>query len=48
LKKFVKRCIKLLVIKILKKDLIYKGYENVKNFSWEKCAKKTLNVLISL
>jgi len=31
-----------------KKDLIYKGYENVKNFSWEKCAKKTLNVFISL
>jgi len=31
-----------------KKDLIYKGYENVKNFSWEKCAKETLNILTSL
>ncbi len=31
-----------------KKDLINRGYENVKNFSWEKCAKETLNILVSL
>jgi len=28
----------------LREDLIKKGYERIKNFSWEKCAKKTLEV----
>ncbi len=30
----------------LKKDLIEKGYENIKRFSWQKCAQETLNVLL--
>jgi glycosyltransferase involved in cell wall biosynthesis len=29
----------------VKRDLINKGYENVKRFSWDKCARETLNVL---
>jgi len=29
-----------------KKDLIEKGYENLKEFSWQKCAQETLNVLL--
>ncbi len=29
----------------IKKQLIKKGLENVKNFSWERCAKETLKVL---
>ena len=29
----------------LREDLIKKGYEQVKKFSWEKTAKETLNVL---
>lgn len=32
----------------LKKDLITKGYENVKRFSWKKCAQETLKVLANL
>ena len=32
----------------LRKDLIAKGYQNVKRFSWQKCAQETLKVLISL
>src|SRR5680860_116029 len=31
----------------LKNDMIEKGYENVKKFSWEKCAKETLDVLLN-
>jgi len=31
----------------LRKDLIIRGYENAKRFSWEKCAKETLNILNS-
>ena len=29
----------------LKKDLIEKGYENIKKFSWQKCAQETLEIL---
>jgi len=29
----------------LRKDLIFKGYANVKRFSWLKCARETLKVL---
>ena len=29
----------------LKKDLITKGYQNIKKFSWQKCAQETLRVL---
>jgi len=29
-------------------DLIYKGFENIKRFSWEKCAKETMDVLLNL
>lgn len=32
----------------LRKSLIQKGLEQVKNFSWQKCAQETLNLLISL
>jgi len=32
----------------LRKDLIDKGYTNVKRFSWSKCAQETLEVLTSL
>jgi len=31
-----------------RKRLISRGYQNVKNFSWQKCAQETLNVLINL
>jgi len=31
-----------------KNDLITKGYENVKRFSWQKCAQETLKVLANL
>ncbi|MEK7627128.1 MAG: glycosyltransferase family 1 protein [Patescibacteria group bacterium] len=30
----------------LRNDMINKGYENIKKFSWEKCARETLNVLL--
>ena len=29
-----------------KNNLIEKGYQNVNNFSWQKCAKKTLQVIL--
>jgi len=29
----------------LKKELIKKGYENVKRFNWKECAKKTLELI---
>ena len=29
----------------LKKDLIKKGYENIKRFSWQNCANETFNVI---
>jgi len=32
----------------LRKDLIAKGYQNVKRFSWQKCAQETLRILTSL
>lgn len=31
-----------------KNDLIAKGYENVKRFSWQKCASQTLQILTNL
>jgi len=31
--------------KVLRDRLIQLGYENVKRFSWEKCARETLNIL---
>ncbi len=31
--------------KVLRDALVAKGYENVKRFSWEKCARETLEVL---
>lgn len=31
----------------LKKSLIKKGQENIKRFSWQKCAQETLKVIIS-
>lgn len=31
-----------------REDLIKKGYENIKRFSWQKCAKATLKVLTEL
>jgi len=31
--------------KEFKKDLIAKGYENIKKFSWQKCAQETLKIL---
>ncbi len=34
--------------KKLKENLINKGYQNVKRFSWQKCAKETLKVLTEL
>ncbi len=37
----------LAVDKKLKNDLIAKGFERVKNFSWDKCAAETLNVFYS-
>jgi len=30
----------------IRNDLIIKGYENIKRFSWQKCAEQTLKVLI--
>ena len=36
---------KLLEDKDLRKDLVKKGHEQVKKFSWEKSAKQTLRVL---
>jgi len=32
----------------MKKDLVEKGYHNIKRFSWQKCARKTLNLLNDL
>ena len=32
----------------LRKDLIQKGYENIKRFSWQKAAKQLLNLIYSL
>lgn len=31
----------------LAQSLVFKGHERLKSFSWEKCARQTLNVLIS-
>jgi len=31
----------------LRKKMIEKGFENVKKFSWEKCARETMNVILS-
>ena len=31
----------------LRMQIVEKGFENIKRFSWEKCAKETLNVLIN-
>ena len=31
--------------KEFKKDLVTKGYENIKKFSWQKCAQETLKIL---
>ncbi len=39
---------KLLESPSLRKELIKKGYEHIKKFSWEKAAKETLDVLTSL
>jgi len=36
---------KIIVNPSLKEDLIKKGYENVKRFSWKYCAKKTLKLI---
>jgi glycosyltransferase involved in cell wall biosynthesis len=30
----------------LRKNMIKKGFENVKKFSWEKCARETINILL--
>jgi len=30
----------------LREELVKKGYENVKKFSWEKCAKKTFKIIL--
>ena len=30
----------------LRNDMISKGYENVKRFGWEKCARETLKYII--
>jgi glycosyltransferase involved in cell wall biosynthesis len=32
----------------LREELVRRGYENVKRFSWEKCARETLAVLESV
>lgn len=32
----------------IKRDLIEKGYQNIKRFSWQKCARETLNLLNDL
>ena len=31
--------------KVLRMDLIQKGYENIKRFSWEKSAKKIVKLI---
>ncbi len=31
-----------------RESMINKGFENIKRFSWEKCAKKTADILLSL
>ena len=38
---------KLITDKEARKEITSKGLENVKRFSWEKCARETLNLLIS-
>ena len=38
---------KLISDKALRDDIIKKGYENVKRFSWEKCAKQIAKVLLN-
>ena len=38
---------KIIEDEMLSKELVQKGSEHVKNFSWEKCARETLNVLHS-
>jgi len=30
----------------LRNKMIEKGFENVKRFSWEKCARETMDVLV--
>lgn len=35
---------KVLMNKIFKKNIVLKGFEHIKNFSWEKCANETLDV----
>jgi glycosyltransferase involved in cell wall biosynthesis len=37
---------KLISDKILRDDIIKKGYENVKRFSWEKCAKQIVKLFL--
>ncbi len=32
----------------LRNDIINKGYENVKRFSWERCAEKIANLLLTI
>jgi glycosyltransferase involved in cell wall biosynthesis len=39
---------KILIDEKLKNEIIKKGYENVKRFSWQSCTKQTLNVLENL
>jgi glycosyltransferase involved in cell wall biosynthesis len=39
---------KVLINKNLQEELRKRGFERVKNFSWEKCARETLNVLESI
>lgn len=39
---------KVLTCQELRRKLIEKGYQNVKKFSWEKCARKTLDVYKSI
>ena len=34
--------------KKLQKELIQKGFENIKRFDWEKTAKETMNVIESV
>jgi len=36
---------KIVVDQNLREDLIKKGFERIENYSWEKCAQETLNVL---
>ena len=37
---------KLISDKALRDDIIKKGYENVKRFSWDKCGKQIAQVLL--